>query len=76
MLAGFLPFDDDPNNPDGANIPQLYRHITSTPLNFPKASSIWSLDVKAMLGGGANDQGRVHEDDCDREGRATENERA
>lgn len=36
MLAGYLPFDDDPTNPDGNNITQLYRYITSTPLTFPE----------------------------------------
>lgn len=36
MLAGYLPFDDDPNNPDGDNITQLYKYITSTPLTFPE----------------------------------------
>ena len=36
MLAGYLPFDDDPENPDGDNINQLYRYITTTPLTFPE----------------------------------------
>src|SRR5271168_1004719 len=36
MLAGYLPFDDDPANPDGDNINQLYKYITSTPLTFPE----------------------------------------
>lgn len=36
MLAGYLPFDDDPANPDGDNITQLYRYITTTPLTFPE----------------------------------------
>lgn len=36
MLAGYLPFDDDPDNPDGDNITQLYKYITSTPLTFPE----------------------------------------
>lgn len=36
MLAGYLPFDDDPANPDGDNITQLYKYITSTPLTFPE----------------------------------------
>lgn len=36
MLAGYLPFDDDPENPDGSNITQLYKYITSTPLTFPE----------------------------------------
>ena len=36
MLAGYLPFDDDPENPDGDNINQLYKYITTTPLTFPE----------------------------------------
>ncbi|KAK9459898.1 kinase-like domain-containing protein [Lipomyces oligophaga] len=36
MLAGYLPFDDDPKNPYGNNITQLYHYITSTPLTFPE----------------------------------------
>ncbi|WFD36920.1 hypothetical protein MCUN1_003812 [Malassezia cuniculi] len=35
MLAGYLPFDDDPANPDGDNINLLYKYIMSTPLTFP-----------------------------------------
>lgn len=35
MLAGYLPFDDDPANPDGDNINLLYRYIVNTPLSFP-----------------------------------------
>lgn len=36
MLAGYLPFDDDPQNPDGDNILRLYHYITHTPLTFPE----------------------------------------
>jgi len=36
MLAGYLPYDDDPQNPDGENIARLYRYITTTPLTFPE----------------------------------------
>ncbi|KAI8575500.1 hypothetical protein K450DRAFT_180736, partial [Umbelopsis ramanniana AG] len=35
MLCGYLPFDDDPANPDGENINLLYRYILNTPLMFP-----------------------------------------
>ena len=35
MLAGYLPFDDDPANPEGDNINMLYKYIMSTPLTFP-----------------------------------------
>lgn len=35
MLAGYLPWDDDPVNPNGDDIARLYQYITSTPLKFP-----------------------------------------
>lgn len=35
MLAGYLPYDDDPNNPEGDNINLLYKYIINTPLTFP-----------------------------------------
>lgn len=35
MLCGYLPFDDDPNNPDGDNINLLYKYILETELEFP-----------------------------------------
>lgn len=35
MLSGYLPYDDDPANPDGDNINLLYKYIMSTKLNFP-----------------------------------------
>ena len=36
MLAGYLPFDDDPANPEGDNINLLYKYIVSTTLTFPE----------------------------------------
>ncbi|SCV05787.1 LANO_0H15170g1_1 [Lachancea nothofagi CBS 11611] len=36
MLAGYLPWDDDIDNPDGDDIGKLYRYITRTPLKFPE----------------------------------------
>ncbi|KAJ1677685.1 hypothetical protein EV182_005643, partial [Spiromyces aspiralis] len=45
MLAGYLPFDDDPKNPDGDNINQLYRYILSTPLVFPDYVSSTARDL-------------------------------
>src|SRR5207245_5000250 len=36
MLAAYLPFDDDPANPEGDNINLLYKYIVSTPLTFPE----------------------------------------
>ncbi|KAK4048521.1 hypothetical protein OIV83_004689 [Microbotryomycetes sp. JL201] len=35
MLAGYLPYDDDPNNPEGDNINLLYKYIINTALTFP-----------------------------------------
>ncbi|KAJ7827048.1 kinase-like domain-containing protein [Mycena olivaceomarginata] len=35
MLSGYLPFDDDPTNPDGEDINKLYAYIARTPLSFP-----------------------------------------
>lgn len=46
MLCGFLPFDDDPSNPDSDNINQLYRYILSTHLMFP---AYVSLDARDLL---------------------------
>ena len=39
MLSGYLPYDDDPANPDGDNINLLYKYIMSTKLNFPDHTS-------------------------------------
>ncbi|KAI1192786.1 hypothetical protein F5X97DRAFT_329268 [Nemania serpens] len=36
MLAGYLPFDDDPDNPEGDNINLLYKYIVNTHLTFPE----------------------------------------
>ncbi|KAJ3286748.1 hypothetical protein HDU79_006250 [Rhizoclosmatium sp. JEL0117] len=35
MIAGYLPWDDDPDNPEGDNINLLYNYIMHTPLDFP-----------------------------------------
>lgn len=45
MLCGFLPFDDDPSNPDSDNINQLYRYILSTHLMFPAYVSVDARDL-------------------------------
>lgn len=47
MLAGYLPFDDDPANPDGDNINLLYKYIVNTPLTFP---DYVSQDARDLLG--------------------------
>jgi protein-serine/threonine kinase len=39
MLSGYLPYDDDPSNPDGDNISLLYKYIMNTRLNFPEQMS-------------------------------------
>ncbi|KAG4305339.1 hypothetical protein PORY_001509 [Pneumocystis oryctolagi] len=49
MLAGYLPFDDDPNNPDGDNINLLYKYIISTPLTFPEYVSALARDLLKRL---------------------------
>ncbi|CAI2028338.1 hypothetical protein SEUBUCD646_0H02680 [Saccharomyces eubayanus] len=36
MLAGYLPWDDDHENPTGDDIARLYQYITQTPLKFPE----------------------------------------
>ncbi|KAF8904724.1 kinase-like domain-containing protein [Gymnopilus junonius] len=49
MLAGYLPFDDDPANPDGDNINLLYKYIVSTPLSFPEYISAEARDLLSMM---------------------------
>ncbi|GAA5930912.1 uncharacterized protein JCM15063_002493 [Sporobolomyces koalae] len=45
MLAGYLPYDDDPANPEGDNINLLYKYILNTPLVFPE----WITDEPREL---------------------------
>ena len=45
MLAGYLPFDDDPANPEGDNINLLYKYIVSTSLTFPEYVSPHARDL-------------------------------
>lgn len=49
MLAGYLPFDDDPANPDGDNINLLYKYIVSTPLAFPDYISTEARDLLSTM---------------------------
>ncbi|KAL4078032.1 Pkinase-domain-containing protein [Scleroderma citrinum] len=49
MLAGYLPFDDDPANPDGDNINLLYKYIVNTPLSFPDYVSPEARDLLSMM---------------------------
>ncbi|WVQ73870.1 hypothetical protein IAR50_003451 [Cryptococcus sp. DSM 104548] len=36
MLSGYLPYDDDPDNPDAGNVVDLYRYIMNTELHYPE----------------------------------------
>lgn len=45
MLAGYLPFDDDPHNEDGSDIIRLYHYICKTPLTFPEYVSPLPRDL-------------------------------
>lgn len=49
MLAGYLPFDDDPANPDGDNINLLYKYIVNTPLSFPDYITPEARDLLSMM---------------------------
>ncbi len=49
MLAGYLPFDDDPANPDGDNINLLYKYIVNTPLSFPDYISEEARNLLSMM---------------------------
>lgn len=35
LLAGHMPFDDDPDNPDGEDVVALYYRILTTPVDVP-----------------------------------------
>jgi protein-serine/threonine kinase len=49
MLAGYLPFDNDPANPDGDNINLLYKYIVNTSLPFPDYISEEARDLLGMV---------------------------
>ena len=49
MLAGYLPFDDDPANPEGDNINLLYKYILSTQLTFPDYVSAEARDLLGKM---------------------------
>lgn len=49
MLAGYLPFDDDPANPEGDNINLLYKYIVNTPLTFPDYISPDARDLLSQM---------------------------
>ncbi len=45
MLAGHLPFDDDPANPDGDNVRLLIKFVCETPLRFPNCVTPQARDL-------------------------------
>lgn len=49
MLSGYLPFDDDPANPEGDNINLLYKYIVNTPLTFPENLSPGACDLLGKM---------------------------
>ncbi|PVU98121.1 hypothetical protein BB561_000109 [Smittium simulii] len=49
MLAGYLPFDDDPTNPNGDNINKLYKYILSTKLTFPSHIGELACDLLCKI---------------------------
>lgn len=49
MLAGYLPYDDDPANPEGDNINLLYKYIVNTPLTFPDYISADARDLLSQM---------------------------
>ncbi|ORX56738.1 Pkinase-domain-containing protein [Hesseltinella vesiculosa] len=49
MLCGYLPFDDDPQNPDGDNINLLYKYILNTKLAFPDYVSDAARDLLCKM---------------------------
>ena len=51
MLAGYLPYDDDPANPEGDNINLLYKYIVNTRLTFPEYITPLARDLlRKVLG--------------------------
>ncbi|KAJ7204836.1 kinase-like domain-containing protein [Mycena pura] len=48
MLSGYLPFDDDPTNPDAEDIGKLYKYISRTPLPLAFAAHL-SAEARGLL---------------------------
>ena len=46
MLSGYLPWDDDPENPEGDNVDRLYEYIIETDLTFEDHIS---KDARALI---------------------------
>ncbi|KAI8997310.1 hypothetical protein BDB01DRAFT_770602 [Pilobolus umbonatus] len=49
MLCGYLPFDDDPANPESYNINLLYKYILNTPLTFPDYISDEACNLLSIM---------------------------
>lgn len=49
ILCGYLPFDDDPMNPDGQNINLLYRHILTATLEIPDTISLEAASLLRIM---------------------------
>jgi len=49
VLTSYLPFDDDPANPDGDDINLLYKYIVNTPLSFPDYISREACDLLGIM---------------------------
>lgn len=49
MLCGYLPYDDDPANPESYNINLLYKYILNTPLIFPDYISDQACDLLSLM---------------------------
>lgn len=49
MLCGYLPYDDDPENPESDNINLLYKYILNTPLTFPDYISDEACDLMSLM---------------------------
>lgn len=49
MLCGYLPYDDDPANPESYNINLLYKYILNTPLVFPDYISEEACDLMLLM---------------------------
>ncbi|KAG2194520.1 hypothetical protein INT47_005793 [Mucor saturninus] len=49
MLCGYLPYDDDPANPESYNINLLYKYILNTPLIFPDYISDEACELLSLM---------------------------
>ncbi|KAI8622512.1 kinase-like domain-containing protein [Chytriomyces sp. MP71] len=49
MLCGYLPYDDDPANPESENINLLYQYILSTKLAYPSHLSSLARNIIGLM---------------------------